>query len=142
AATRASLSTCCNGVDVMDSMKRRRRVATVTRRRWFGAAAAVAAIAARTPFAATPKGMFTLYTFGDSILDCARYNEHGVHPGGLLVRNDDALFPEFTGRDLLARGPARLEHRAVDGAVVDDLAAQTRGITAPTGPAAALVTVG
>ena len=86
--------------------------------------------------------MLTLYTFGDSILDCARYNEHGVHPGALLVRNDDALFPEFAGRDLLARGPARLEHHAVDGAVVDDLAAQTRGITAPSGPAVALVTIG
>ena len=25
--------------------------------------------------------VFTVYTFGDSILDCARYNEYGVHPG-------------------------------------------------------------
>jgi hypothetical protein len=39
--------------------------------------------------------MLTLYTFGDSILDCARYNELGVHPGQLLVQNDDRLFPEF-----------------------------------------------
>ncbi|HEY9861789.1 MAG TPA: hypothetical protein V6D16_19985, partial [Candidatus Obscuribacterales bacterium] len=39
------------------------------------------------------QNMVTLYTFGDSILDCARYNEYGVHPGQLLVRNDDRLFP-------------------------------------------------
>src|SRR5205085_8758373 len=141
AATRASLSTCCNGVDVMDSMKRRRRVATVTRRRWFGAAAAVAAIAARTPFAATPKGMFTVYTFGDSILDCARYNEHGVHPGQLIVRNDDTLFPAFRRRDLSSLGPARLDHRAQDGARVDDLARQARGVRS-THPAVALITIG
>jgi len=38
--------------------------------------------------------MVTLYTFGDSILDCGRYNKFGVHPG-LLVHNDDRLFPEF-----------------------------------------------
>src|SRR4051794_25254390 len=57
-----------------------------------------------------------LVTFGDSILDCARYNEHGVTPGQLLVQNDDRLFPEFHGRDLQSRGPASLEHRARDGA--------------------------
>jgi acyl-CoA thioesterase I len=85
---------------------------------------------------------FTLYTFGDSILDCGRYNEHGVHPGQLLVRNDDALFPEFKGRDLLSRGPARLEHRAVDGATIRDLPAQVRRLTPPRGAAAALLTVG
>src|SRR4051812_29348327 len=86
--------------------------------------------------------MFTLYTFGDSILDCGHYNARGVSPGGLLVRNDDALFPEFAGRDLSARGPARLVHRARDGAGVNDLRPQARGLAAPTGPAAALVTVG
>jgi hypothetical protein len=48
--------------------------------------------------------MVTLYTFGDSILDCARYNELGVHPGQLLVQNDDRLFPEFQGQDLHSRG--------------------------------------
>jgi len=32
--------------------------------------------------------MVTLYTFGDSILDCGRYNEFGVHPGQLLVQNN------------------------------------------------------
>src|SRR6476646_4759864 len=45
----------------------------------------------------TEQGMVTLYTFGDSILDCARYNDYGVHPGQLLVRNDDHLFPKFRG---------------------------------------------
>jgi acyl-CoA thioesterase I len=82
-----------------------------------------------------------LVTFGDSILDCGRYNEHGVTPGQLLVRNDDARFPEFRGRDLAAHGPARLEHRAVDGATVAALPAQARGL-AVAEPAVALVTIG
>jgi acyl-CoA thioesterase I len=84
----------------------------------------------------------TVYTFGDSILDCGRYNPHGITPGALLVRNDDALFPEFRGRDLATRGPARLVHRAVDGATVDGLPAQVRGVQPPAGSAVALVTVG
>ena len=83
----------------------------------------------------------TLYTFGDSILDCGHYNEYGVHPGALLVRNDDRLFPEFRGRDLGSRGPARLEHRARDGATVRGLPAQL-GELSVEGDAVALVTVG
>ncbi len=83
----------------------------------------------------------TLLTFGDSILDCGRYNAHGIHPGALLVRNDDARFPEFAGRDLGSRGPARLIHRAQDGATVADLPRQLRGI-AVDGEATALLTVG
>jgi acyl-CoA thioesterase-1 len=85
---------------------------------------------------------FTLYTFGDSILDCGHYNAHGLHPGQLLVRNEDTLFPEFSGKDLQGRGGARLVHRAVDGATVDGLAAQAKGLRAPSGPAVALLTVG
>jgi hypothetical protein len=86
--------------------------------------------------------MFTLYTFGDSILDCGHYNAHGVSPAGLIVRNDDALFPEFRGHDLASRGPARLVHRARDGSVVAELAEQMEGLRPPDGPAAALVTIG
>jgi acyl-CoA thioesterase-1 len=85
--------------------------------------------------------MLTLYTFGDSILDCGRYNTHGVSPGQLLVRNDDRLFPEFRGRDLSSGGPARLEHRAVDGATVKGLPSQTRELTVEA-PAVALITIG
>jgi lysophospholipase L1-like esterase len=85
--------------------------------------------------------MMTVVTFGDSILDCGHYNAHGLTPGGLIVRNDDRLFPEFRGRDLTSRVPARLEHRARDGATIDGLAAQVRGL-AVEGPAVALVTVG
>jgi hypothetical protein len=83
----------------------------------------------------------TLYTFGDSILDCGHYNAHGVHPGQLIVRNDDALFPEFRGRDLQSRRAARLEHRAVDGATVAGLPAQMRSLK-PHGESVALLTVG
>src|SRR5215212_4357043 len=84
----------------------------------------------------------TLYTFGDSILDCGRYNAHGVHPGQLIVRNDDALFPDFRGKDLRSlRGAARLEHRAVDGATVAGLPAQARALK-PAGNSAALLTIG
>jgi lysophospholipase L1-like esterase len=86
--------------------------------------------------------MTTLYTFGDSILDSGRYNDHGVHPGGLLVRNDDRLFPEFRDRDLASRGPARLEHHAVDGSTVHSLPGQACGLVAPRGPAVALLTIG
>ena len=85
--------------------------------------------------------MRTLYTFGDSILDCGRYNSYGVDPGQLLVRNDDRLFPEFRGDDLSSRGPVRLVHRAVDGATVTDIPAQTHGL-AVTGPSVAILTIG
>jgi lysophospholipase L1-like esterase len=85
--------------------------------------------------------VLTVYTFGDSILDCGRYNEHGVHPGQLIVRNHDRLFPEFRGRDLSARGAVRLEHRAVDGATVDGLPAQARAISR-AGRSVALLTIG
>ena len=82
-----------------------------------------------------------LVTFGDSILDCAVYNPYGVTPGQLLVRNDGRLFPEFRGQDLASRGPTRLEHRALDGATVDDLPHQAQDLQAD-GPALALLTIG
>ncbi|MDB5963633.1 MAG: GDSL-like lipase/acylhydrolase [Polaromonas sp.] len=85
--------------------------------------------------------VFVLSTFGDSILDCGHYNPHGFDPGRLLVRNDDALFPEFRGKDLVAKGPARLEHHAVDGSTVSGLAAQAR-LAKPIRRGAAILTVG
>jgi lysophospholipase L1-like esterase len=87
------------------------------------------------------RDMITVYTFGDSILDSAGYNEAGLDPGQLLVRNDDARFPEFRGKDLASRGSARLEHRARDGATAADLPTQVRGLRVQE-PAVALVTVG
>jgi hypothetical protein len=85
--------------------------------------------------------MMTLYTFGDSILDCGHFNPHGVTPGALIVRNNDALFPEFRGRDLSAPAPARLVHRAYDGSTVRDLPVQAKGLTV-TEPSIAILTIG
>ncbi len=85
--------------------------------------------------------MLTLYTFGDSILDCGYYNQFGVTPGQLLVRNDDRLFPEFRGQDLSSRGPAQLVHRAQDGATIANLPGQARGLRVE-GRSAALLTIG
>ena len=85
--------------------------------------------------------MLTLYSFGDSILDCGYYNQFGVTPGQLLVRNDDRLFPEFRGQDLSSRGPAQLVHRAQDGATIANLPGQARGLRVE-GRSAALLTIG
>jgi lysophospholipase L1-like esterase len=86
-------------------------------------------------------GALTVYTFGDSILDCGMYNPHGVHPGQLIVRNNDRLFPEFKGQDLQSRGGGKLEHRARDGGTVSSLPRQSQGVKA-SGDSVALVTVG
>jgi acyl-CoA thioesterase-1 len=83
----------------------------------------------------------TIYTFGDSILDCAHYNPHQVHPGQLIVQNDDRLFPAFHGQDLRSHCEAWLEHRAIDGSSVASLPRQASGLCV-TGPALALLTVG
>jgi len=85
--------------------------------------------------------VLTLVTFGDSILDCARYNNRGIHPAQLIVENDDALFPHFAGHDLATCRRAVLEHRARDGARVGDLAGQVAGMKLRA-PAAALITIG
>jgi lysophospholipase L1-like esterase len=85
--------------------------------------------------------MLTVYTFGDSILDCGGYNEFGLTPGQLIVRNNDELFPEFKGHDLCSREPARIEHRARSGSTVRDLPGQARGLTIET-PSVALLTIG
>src|SRR5512138_734849 len=100
----------CTTISVMSFRSR------IRRRLLSWAPAMMLAGASRAENASAPRsGALTVYTFGDSVLDCARYNQFGVHPGQLIVRNDDALFPEFRRRDLESRGPARLEHRAVDG---------------------------
>ena len=85
--------------------------------------------------------VLTLATFGDSILDCGHYNNRGIHPGQLIVQNDDALFPSFAGRDLATCRRAALAHRARDGARVDDLARQVAGLNL-VAPAIALLTIG
>jgi lysophospholipase L1-like esterase len=65
----------------------------------------------------------------------------GVHPGQLLVQNDDRLFPEFQGQDLQSRGQARLSHHARDGATVTGLQSQVQGLHVE-GRAMALITIG
>ncbi len=69
---------------------------------------------------------FRIYTFGDSILDCGGYNEYGVNPGSLLVKNEDSLFPEFIGRDLstILGTEVELNHMAMDGSLVNNLQKQ------------------
>lgn len=87
--------------------------------------------------------MNAIYTFGDSILDCGRYNAHGVTPARLLARNDDRLFPDFRGRDLrttLGRDVVATE-RAVDGSTVADLDRQLVAGRVPEG-AITILTIG
>src|SRR4051794_35015748 len=116
-----------------------------SRRRWIAAIAGMGALAATGARAAgrsaAPSTTVRLCTFGDSVLDCGHYNDRGLDPGRLLVHNDDALFPEFRGKDLRVRGAAELEHRAVDGAVAADLAGQTSGLR-PREGSVAIVSVG
>jgi len=118
---------------------------TTTKRRTFlklltgGVAVIAAAGVVRRTKGRT--AVFTVYTFGDSILDCGRYNSFGIHPAQLLVRNDDRRFPEFRGKDLASIGPATLVHRAVDGATVDGLTRQAHGLRVD-GPGVALLTIG
>jgi acyl-CoA thioesterase-1 len=85
--------------------------------------------------------MLTVYTFGDSMLDCGHYNAFGVNPGKLVVHNNDRLFPEFHRHDLSSLvGPARLIHRAQDGATVSSLPAQAHRLPME-GEAIALLTI-
>ncbi len=111
------------------------------RRRFIQILAGGAGLLGLLHYSRREQKMVTLYTFGDSILDCARYNELGVHPGQLLVQNDDRLFPEFQGQDLHSRGPARLVHRARDGATVTGLQSQAQGLHIE-GRGIALITIG
>jgi len=121
---------------------RSNRLKSRGRRRYLQAlVAGSAAMTLSASGAAFWNRQFTVHTFGDSILDCARYNVYGVHPGQLIVRNDDRLFPDFKGCDLSSFLPAQLDHRAQDGGRVEDLPRQARGLQG-SGPAVALVTVG
>jgi acyl-CoA thioesterase-1 len=85
--------------------------------------------------------MRTLYTFGDSMLDCSHYNDERVSPGTLLCENRDDLFPEFVGEDLRSVGPVTLAHRARDGAVLHGLRAQYPRKAQPES-ACAIITIG
>ncbi len=112
-----------------------------SRRRFLGLVVGGTGLLSMLACGEQDKPMLTLYTFGDSILDCARYNQHGVHPGQLLVKNDDRLFPEFRGMDLQTQRQTQLAHRARDGATIDGLPAQARDLQV-SGEAVALLTIG
>ena len=83
-----------------DAARNRRTSRLLSRRALLGSA--LLGSAALTAGASTlilfRKTSMRLVTFGDSILDCGRYNEYGVDPGHLLVRNDDRLFPSSAAR--------------------------------------------
>jgi hypothetical protein len=120
-------------------------MAVSSRRAWLQSSLAFAAVATgacRSRRSTVPIANLTVVTFGDSVLDCGHYNAEGVTPGQLLVRNDDRLFPEFAGRDFASRGPARLQHRAVDGATVQGLARQIDGWTRPAGEVLVILSTG
>jgi acyl-CoA thioesterase-1 len=87
--------------------------------------------------------MLTVYTFGDSILDCSHCNDKGVDPCRLLVNNNDQLFPEFQGRDLFTatNEDAVTELRAYDGSFVDALVEQMEDLEVEE-PSIALLTIG
>ncbi len=86
--------------------------------------------------------MLTVYTFGDSTLDCSHYNDKGVDPGRLIVNNHDQLFPEFRGRDLFSKDEETVtDLRAYDGSVVGGLIEQIEDLEVE-GPAIALLTIG
>ena len=74
--------------------------------------------------------MINLYTFGDSILDAAKYNRLTISPAQLIARNEDAHFPEFAGNDLtrLTGTSVVLHHHARDGSTAGRLAQQRRDI--------------
>jgi len=70
--------------------------------------------------------------------------ESPVGAASLFYQNDDALWPEFEGRDLLTRHPGieRLD-LTMDGATVGDVfGAQLPELDPPSGPAIVTLTVG
>jgi acyl-CoA thioesterase-1 len=75
--------------------------------------------------------MLTIFTFGDSILDCSSYNDEGITPGWLLAN------------ELSRYTPTRLVHRALDGATSKDLVGQVHNLSIiEHSPSLALVTIG
>ena len=78
----------------MPQLQNARRRALV---RMLGAAAAASSAATGLGREAKERGVFTVVTFGDSILDCARYNDYGVHPGA-LSRSSSSFEPSEVHR--------------------------------------------
>lgn len=83
----------------------------------------------------------SLVVLGDSISDGGG---GGPRYYRLLERNDDALYPEWAGRDLRTRNPdLRVQRRAQSGSTTAALLRQVNGIDADLpGPVAVVVTSG
>ena len=89
----------------------------------------------------------SIYTFGDSILDCGRYNRLGITPGQLLLENNDELYPLFKDKTLpnLLGRDCILNEYANDGSTVVLIPKQTNNLVIPeeeVNNSIALLTVG
>jgi acyl-CoA thioesterase-1 len=86
---------------------------------------------------------FDLYVaLGDS-MSTDDHPGPGLGAASLLYRNQDRLFPEFAGRDLLALNPAtRLLHLARDGFTALDVMESLAGLEPCSGPVLVTLTIG
>jgi lysophospholipase L1-like esterase len=71
------------------------------------------------------------------------HTEAGLGAASLLFRNVDAMWPEFTGKDLRTRSPAlQLQNVTSDGAMIETVREQLRGVVDPDAVSIASLTVG
>lgn len=86
---------------------------------------------------------FDLYVaLGDS-MSTDDHPGPGLGAASLLYRNQDRLFPEFAGRDLLALNPStRLVHLARDGFTALDVLESLAGLKPCSGPVLVTLTIG
>lgn len=84
--------------------------------------------------------MYALYlALGDS-LSIDKFAGHGLGAAALLHHNNDKVWPEFAGKDLVSRNPrCRFENRAQDGHTTEDVLRELPGL--PPSPGRTLVTL-
>lgn len=90
-----------------------------------------------------PSHGYALYlALGDS-LSIDKYAGHGLGAAALLHHNNDRLWPEFAGRDLVTLNPhCRFENRAQDGHQSSDVEAELGGLPEPPGRTLITLTLG